>query len=363
MRTSILQTVTPELAGVVAGADAAEVARLTADAERLTLLTRPSRTSRGPQRYHPLVREFLEARLRATAGETAVADLHRKAAETAALTDWRSAAHHYREAGDLDCVATVVAAAIPEIMGSGQYALAAGYVDQIPMEFRSAGLKLVKSRVDLQQGAHESAIALSKSVLDEVVPGSPESDHALLNLAAIFMHAGRAEELRLHLNRLRSTTSSDDLRMIADGSYVMIDIGDSANLEVVSKQLLAIAERQRTHPHYFGVSMLNLSITAVQRDDPKLAVEYASQATDALEVTSSRLELSSAVMAKATACMMLGRRDEAIAEMDRARGSATLSRSSNTPTWPIRSTTLLRRSPSWTALKGTQTSTSMTKSR
>jgi len=63
MRTAILQGVTPELAATVAGADATEVARLTTAAERLTLLSRQSRSSRGPRRYHPLVREFLEARL------------------------------------------------------------------------------------------------------------------------------------------------------------------------------------------------------------------------------------------------------------------------------------------------------------
>ncbi|HEV8401612.1 MAG TPA: hypothetical protein VGQ31_01120 [Candidatus Limnocylindrales bacterium] len=48
MRTSILQVVPAELAGVVTGLDPTEVARLSAAAERLTLLTRPSRTARSP---------------------------------------------------------------------------------------------------------------------------------------------------------------------------------------------------------------------------------------------------------------------------------------------------------------------------
>src|SRR3954469_23304378 len=63
MRTSILQIVTPDMAAVVAGLDAQRVAELSAAAERLTLLSRPSRSAKGPQRYHPLVRQFLEARL------------------------------------------------------------------------------------------------------------------------------------------------------------------------------------------------------------------------------------------------------------------------------------------------------------
>jgi LuxR family maltose regulon positive regulatory protein len=81
MRTSILQVVSPDLASVVAGVDALEMARLSTAAERLTLLTRPSRVSRGPQRYHPLVREFLEARLRSTLSPVAVAALHHRVAD------------------------------------------------------------------------------------------------------------------------------------------------------------------------------------------------------------------------------------------------------------------------------------------
>ena len=319
MRTSILQTVTPDLAGVVAGANAAEVSRLTSAAERLTLLTRPPRTSHAPQRYHPLVRQFLEARLRATAGETAVADLHRKAAETAALTDWRSAAHHYREAGDLDCVATVVAAAIPEIMGSGQYATAVGFVDQIPSEFRSAGLNLIRSRIDMQHGAHESAIALSTAVLSEVGSGSQESDHALLNLVTMFMHAGQTRNALLYLERLRGTSTSEHLRLIADGMSLLIAASGTGNLEILSRRLLEIAERQRdTHQHYFGVTMLNLAITSLLQDNPTIAVEYARQAIEALEETSSRIEISSAVMTNATALMMLGLVDESDRESGRA---------------------------------------------
>ena len=321
MRTSILQTVTPEMAGVVAEADAAQTSRLTGAAERLTLLTRPPRSSHGPQRYHPLVREFLEARLRAIAGEAAVAALHRKAAEAAAVTDWRTAAHHYREAGDLDCVATVVAAAIPEIMGSGQYAVAVGYVEPIPMEIRPAALNLIKSRVDMQDGAHESAIALSRAVLGEVISGSQESDHALLNLATMFMHAGQTEDALLYLDRLRGTSASEGLQLIADGMRLMIGASGSGNLDVVARQLTEMAERQRgTHQHYFGVTMLNLAVTSILQDNPPLAIEYASQAIEALQETSGRIELSAALMAKATALTMLGFTNQTDLELELASG-------------------------------------------
>ena len=106
--------------------------RLTASAERLTFLSRISGGPRTHLRYHPLVRGFLEARLRASAGSTVVADLHRRVAAAAAATDWRIAAYHYREAGDTDAVLQVVGDAIPTIMGNGQYALAETLIGSSP---------------------------------------------------------------------------------------------------------------------------------------------------------------------------------------------------------------------------------------
>ena len=66
MRTSILQVVTPRAGRGRRRARRGRVAAMTTAAERLTLLSRPPRViEAAPQRYHPLVREFLEARLRA----------------------------------------------------------------------------------------------------------------------------------------------------------------------------------------------------------------------------------------------------------------------------------------------------------
>ena len=113
METSILQVVTPELAEIGSDQDVADVSRLTAAAEGLTLLSRISGGPRTHLRYHPLVREFLEARFRASSGPAVVADLHRRIAAASAATDWRIAAYHYREAGDTEAVLQVVGDAIP----------------------------------------------------------------------------------------------------------------------------------------------------------------------------------------------------------------------------------------------------------
>ena len=317
MRTSILQVVSADLAGVVTGLDAAEVAVMTAAAERLTLLGRPPRSGRGPQRYHPLVRGFLEARLRASWSNEAVAALHHRAAEAAAAVDWRVAAYHYREAGDHDSVASTIAAAIPEIMGSGQHAVAVEEIERVPPESRLPVLGLVTSRIQMQQRDYDAAIEASHSILEAVEPGSQESDYALLNLITLYLAAGLGDRSLPLATRLRETTSNAQLRLIADGTGLMIDASQSGSLDAMSKHLKAMAELQRgVHPHFYGVTMLNLAINSIAQDELKLAVDYAAAAVDALEETSSRIELSAALMARGYALTLLGFTDEGQTAVD-----------------------------------------------
>jgi DNA-binding SARP family transcriptional activator len=319
MRTSILQVVTPDLAAVASDLDAADVARLTSAAERLTLLSRPSRTSRGHQRFHPLVREFLEARLRLSSSDGAVAALHTRVAEAASGLDWRIAAHHYGEAGDPASVAATVARAIPEIMGSGQHATAYEEIERVPKEARLPVLSLVTSRVRIQQRDFRSAIELSNSVLEAVAPGSPESDYAILNLVAVHLQAGQRDQAKVLARQLRHTTASEDLRLIADGTELMLDSSTGGSLDATSTQLATMAEQQRgVHPHFFGVTMLNLAIISTLRDEIRLAFDFATEAIEALEETSSRMELAAALMARAYALTLLGLNDEARVSIDRA---------------------------------------------
>jgi DNA-binding SARP family transcriptional activator len=319
MRTAILQVVPADLAAAVTGLDASEVGRLSAAAERLTLLTRPSRTSRGPQRYHPLVREFLEARLRSTESARAVAALHRRVADTAAPNDWRVAAHHYGEAGDVSSVTSTIAAAIPEIMGSGQHAAAVEHIDRVPEDLRPPVLSLVTSRLQMQGRDYEPAIRLSNAVLEAVEPGSQESDYALLNLVTLYLQTGHDRESRQMADRLRDTTSNDQLRLIADGAGYFIDASTTGSIDAMSRHLLAMADRQRgLHPHYYGVTMLNLAVNSTVQDAPTVALEFAREAIEALEGTSSRMELSAAYMALAYPLTLLGLTQESKAAIEHA---------------------------------------------
>ncbi len=329
MRTSILQIVTADLAAVVTDLDPDDVARLTGAAERLTLLTRPSRTSRGQQRYHPLVREFLEARLRLSSTEATVAALHHHVAEYAADHDWRVAAYHFREAGDHTAVADTIAAAIPEIMGSAAYAVADDLMDRMPVELRPSSFGVVGSRLRMQRGDYEGAVAEAQRVLAGE-PLAAERDHALLNLITLHINAGNSADALALATVLGSATSDPNLRLIAQAARLSVEAGGlSGNLDTVAAHFRLMAEEQRgVYPHHFGVTMLNLGLVSILQDRPLDALTELDEAADALEATSAAIETSSLLVLRAAVLAQIGRLADAEALVnERARSTGPSNRS------------------------------------
>jgi DNA-binding SARP family transcriptional activator/tetratricopeptide (TPR) repeat protein len=312
MESSILQVVTPELAEVVSGHDAADVARLTAAAERLTLLSRLSGGPRTHQRYHPLVREFLEARFRSMDGPEVVAALHRRTAAAAAGSDWRLGAHHYREAGDTEAMLGVVAGAIPTIMGNGQYALAEGFIGPISGGQRPSGFDLILSRVDMQQGDYDAAIAASQAVLDSGATDPIQRDHALLNLLAAHFNYGNGETALDFARKLEAVTTDPNLRSIAEMSQSLLLVQSEEDMDSINRRLRAMAASQRsTGSHYYGVSMLNLALNSVVQDRLDDALAEVAEAIDALETTTGAIEQSAAGVLRISILLRLGRIEEA----------------------------------------------------
>ena len=311
METSILQVVTPELAEVVSGREPPDVARLTSAAERLTLLSRLSGGPRTHQRYHPLVREFLEARLRSIDGPEVVAGLHRRTASATASSDWRLGAHHYREAGDTEAMLGVVASAIPTIMGNGQYALAEGFIGPSSMDHRPSSFDLILSRVDMQQGDYEAAIAASQAVLDSGVTDPVQRDHALLNLLAVHFHRGDGETALDMARQLRAQTADLNLAAIAEMSESLLLVRTESDLDSINRRLRTMATRQRDRSsHYYGVTMLNLALNSVVQDRLDDALDEVTEALAALEATTGALEHSAAEVLRTAVLLRLGRTKE-----------------------------------------------------
>jgi DNA-binding SARP family transcriptional activator len=312
METSILQVVTPDLAEVVSGREAADVAQLTTSAERLTLLSRLSGGPRTHQRYHPLVREFLEARLRSMDGPEVAAMLHRRAAAAAATWDWRVGAHHYREAGDTEAMLGVVASAIPTIMGNGQYALAEGFIGPISRDGRPSGFDLIQSRVDMQQGDYEAAIASSQAVLDSPDADPVQRDHALLNLLTLNINYGNGEEALRFARNLAAKTADPHLRAIADVTVLLLQARTEADLDSANRRLRSMAQHQRaSSSHHFGVTMLNLAEVSLVRDQMQDALQEVAEAVEAFESTTGDVERSASTVLHLSILLRLGRIEEA----------------------------------------------------
>jgi DNA-binding SARP family transcriptional activator len=211
----------------------------------------------------------------------------------------------------------VVAGAIPTIMGNGQYALAEAFIGPISVDQRPLGFDLILSRVDMQHGDYEAAIAASQAVLDSGVTDPVQRDHALLNLVTLAINYGDGDRA-LELSRDLSSVSSDpNLRAIADVSALVLSIRNEQDLEAINRRLRAMAHAQQaSSSHHFGVTMLNLALNSVVQDRPLEAVAEAREALEALAKTSGLVEHSAARVLLASALLRVGRTSEATELVD-----------------------------------------------
>ena len=318
MTTSLLQAVDPTLAEVIGGFPGPRARELIATTERLGLLSTRGTGRRGARRYHPLVREFLESRLRRTLGDDVARELHRAVARHAGAADWRLAAYHFAAADDMADLGSVVQAAVPTIMGSGEFALAESYVLRAGPE-NNAAFELFVSRMELHRGRTESALTHAELAVDTAMRlNDPElTDHALANLATAFFMLGQLESAREVAETLGRRTASPVLRPIAAGIVHLMDGSLDGDLEEIRSFLLRMAEEQerRGLRHYLGVTWLNIADLERARGRGGEALHAATRAMDDLRATSAGLEVESARTTRVWALANQGRWDDALREM------------------------------------------------
>ena len=317
MTTSLLQAVDPTLAEVIDGVQLVRARELIAATERLGLLSSRGAGRRGARRYHPLVREFLEARLRRSLGDDVARDLHRAVARHAGTADWRLAAYHFAEAGDMADLGAVIQAAVPTIMGSGEFALAESYVQRADPENNTA-FELFLSRMELHRGRIESALAHAELAVDVSMKSNDRilSDHALLNLIAVLHVTGQLEASRDVAELLAARTTSSILRSIARGVLAILGGSVDENLDDVRAMLLEMASDQERsgYRHYVGITWLNIADIDCARGDSVGALAASTQAIHELATTSAGIEVEGARALRGWALAQQGQWDAATAE-------------------------------------------------
>src|SRR6266566_3541570 len=326
MRTSILQTVDPVLASVVTGRTVEDAGQALDESERLGLISRRAELANSSLRFHPLVRDFLEARLRREIGAEGVVELHRTIARFAESRDWGLAAYHYANAGDTASLFSVIIGAVEIVMGGGEFARAASYVESLSAYSSTPVVQMILSRIDIN--ADRISAALRRAHLAYESFGEEDrcdvSNLALANLMSLLFTAGNLKDARERAKELEQRTQEGDLRMIAQGLRLAVESSTFGDIVGYRDHLMAMARKQeaRGHEHYLGITYHNVAAACRALGDAPGAVKAASDATTLLEGTSAGHEVASAKSALAWGLAHEGRLAEARAASGVAVSSA-----------------------------------------
>jgi ATP/maltotriose-dependent transcriptional regulator MalT/DNA-binding SARP family transcriptional activator len=304
MRTSILQLVTAELAQVATGLAAIEVQSLLTESERLGLLGRRTERRASGQRYHPLVRELLEARLLRELGDDGVAALHVTVARWAQPWDWRTAAYHYAAASQWNAVRRVLDEAIETIVATGEFSLAAEYIDRLPERRESATTEIIMSRVAALGGDLAEVLGHARRATEL----EPDRDAAISNMISATFLSGDMRDATEYASRLAAGAQSEALKEIGEAAKAVIEssLHGSIDSTIAGLERLAERNRKRGHLHYEGITLLNTAYLVKVQGDGERALGLALSAADALENSSSSFELMSARLLQAWSKAHLG---------------------------------------------------------
>jgi ATP/maltotriose-dependent transcriptional regulator MalT/DNA-binding SARP family transcriptional activator len=297
MRTAVLETLEPDLVSLATGLDPSAVRRHMDEIARLGLVARRVTRARAAHRLHPLVREFLDTRLRADIGSDAVADLHRTIAAALESTDWAGASRHYAAAGDATEIHRVIEQAIGRIMARGEYALAESIIDRFPADTSPASFSIVRSRMALRRGQEATAIEFAESA----VAAGPKGEFGLLNLASVLVATGRIGDGVSVAAQLADGGSDTAVRRVAEAILVVIQGSLQGSVETMAAELgrLANEDIELDNDHYAGVALVNLANAYRAMGDASRASEAARRALELLERTGSRAEQVAAGLAEA----------------------------------------------------------------
>jgi LuxR family transcriptional regulator, maltose regulon positive regulatory protein len=303
MRTSVLETVDLALGPVAAEVSIDATRAFIDDGERHGLFGKGDARVRHVVRAHPLVRDFLQDRLRRTVGEAGVRDINLRVAQAAERVDWRIAGRHYLAAGDEDETRRVLAGAIDNVLATGAYAEAQGLADAL----RSGGIGgapglILQSRLAQQRAAVQEGVRFA----EEALALDPDSTAVLLNLVAARTLAGDVAGA-LEAGRLLERTSAE-FAALGRAYQLALESSVTGSLGAAARALRQVGDslRHRGQDHFLGVSLCNEAQIRMAMGEVDAALQCADEAIALLEASSAGVELVSARLVRASAVAHLG---------------------------------------------------------
>jgi DNA-binding SARP family transcriptional activator len=222
--------------------------------------------------------------------------------------DWGLACFHYAAASRADDVHRVLREAIPRIMGTGEFELAASFLRSFPPTSEEFEFEVVRSRAEFQAGHSTAAFESAERALEL----EPDSDVAAINALSLRILAGNLENAR---GLALTLADSDDpqFRAIASATAAMLQLSVDGNLSRFVSDVTQMAQEQGQagFRHYEGVSLLNAASALKAQGEAETCLSYASRAVELLSVTSAGHEVVSAKLIRAWALAHLARWHEA----------------------------------------------------
>ncbi len=298
LRVALLEEIDHETASVAGSVSSFDARVLLGEAQRLGLLSKGAAFV-AIWRLHPLVREFLLARLQLELGEAGIVELNRHLAAALEPQSWRLAARHWASAGDANEVRRVVCSAVPTIIGTGDFASAGDLIARFPDPNPNPFYDILHSRQLAAEGRYEEAAELVRSSVAMHVDDST-SDPSLemasaLNALHLGIHANDAE-----MTSVASTALVDsgdrELASIAQSAGLLWASREAGSLDALCGSLAKTAQlnKERRHPRHQGISLVNLSFAESARGHHRTAVAVGEEALSLLEASGDWADASAA---------------------------------------------------------------------
>jgi ATP/maltotriose-dependent transcriptional regulator MalT/DNA-binding SARP family transcriptional activator len=321
MRTSVLEVVDLTLGPVAAEASIDEARAFIEEGERHGLFGKGGPNTHHVARAHPLVRDFLQARLLRSIHEEGILDLNLRVAQAAESVDWRLAGRHYLAAGKEADARRVLASAIEQILATGAFAAA----EDLSSSLASGALGgapglILRSRLAHRRAAAEESLALAEQARLE----EPQSTAVLLNLMGARMLAGDLDGA-VDASRVLEKAAPSELAVLARvfNRTVETSVAGSLDNAATEYRRLAVSLRDRGQSHFLGVALCNEAHIRMAMGDADRAKEYADEAIALLSASSAGIELVSARLVRSVALAHLGDIVEARKEIDVAIQTAS----------------------------------------
>lgn len=321
MRTSLLDIVDPILGSVAAGTTTDQTRAAIADGELIGLFSRTGPQARDQVRAHPLVRDFLQARLLRSVGSETVSRIHLAIAVAAEATDWRTSGHHYVAAGSFEDARRVLATAIESILATGAYVAAETLATSLPQTSSpDPNVLVVLSRIAQQRGHSQ----VGRDFAEAAYAIEPGKTAVLVNLVTARMTAGDLAGALDLLQALEDSGKKATIAAMARAVRLMIHCSIGGDLETAAAEFESLIHdfRHRAEHHYLGVAQTNLAYVQKAQGRAAACLRTATEAVAHLESTSAGIELVSARLVRAWALAHLGDLESARFEISLAATSA-----------------------------------------